>query len=422
MLLVASVEPFAIWRHERAHAPGPDAAPVVAVDERERVAGADRAARGAGIRPGMSLAGARQHAPELTAIPACGPDLEAAWASLREEAYGFSPTLLPLRTGVLAFEGGPADAAQFAQAFEARVGGAPTVEEAHLLAYLAHRGHARCHGEPWHLLDRAPALLLRGAGLSPGNLQRLAWLGIERIGPLRAWRAAQLAAFLGEEGEALRRYLHGPRTTRLPLHVPAPTVRVRFEFDEPTVEPYRLEPALARLVERAVHGLGDRSARRITVEAEAGGVRSRATRLAKTPTREAAALRRYAAHALEDTGLTPLGLDGLELVLSDLARVAEQGELWTRRRRARRAAERVHDRYPGQALHYRLADPHALLPEHRYRLVDAATGAPRAEAANTLRARSGGGSNRAHPASDAASSERSGSRASRPRRGERVLG
>jgi protein ImuB len=402
-ILVASVEPFALWAHRWGRldtvlagsgaVPDPaDAArdataadvipadaPLACSEDERTVAYADAAARAAGVEVGMTLAGARQRVPALIVLPAAGPEVDAAWEAFLDGMHEVAPRVAAVRTGVVAFDGDAHDAAAFAERTGARVGGAGTVEEAQLLAYTAEPGRARVaapNEDPWAQLDPAPAYLLGGAGLSPAERERLAWLGVDTIGALRRWTPAQLRAYLGEEGGALARVLHGPRTDRLPRRLPPPVVTAEHAFEDAAREPAEIDPILERLVRRAVRALGERSAERVRVIASSAGLRSDATRRAKEPLRDPPRLLRLARLALEDAGLVPLGVEELRVELSGLARRAEAGELWPQRRRRVRAARAVHDRFPGQARRFALHDPDALRPRQRWRLLDLASGDP----------------------------------------------
>ncbi len=386
-MVVVSVEPFALWAHrwdrtlrdDAAPDAARNAAPLACSDDGQRVAYADGAARAAGVEAGMSVAGARQRAPDLVVLPAAGPEIDAAWETFLNDLLALSPRVAPLRTGVAALAGDARDAEQAAERLGGRVGAAATIEEAWLLAYLAEPGRARAvapDDDPWRLLDPAPAYLLGGLGLSPASRERLAWLGVDTIGALRRWTGAQLLAYLGEEGRALAPALHGPRRDRLPYRPPPDVIAVDHAFDDPAREPAELEPVLRRLVDDAAHRLGERSAERLRIVVAAAGLRSDATRRAKAPLRDPIRLARLARHALADTGLTPLGIEELRLELSGLARRATPGELWAQRRRRYEAARAVHARFPGQARAFALHDPDGLRARLRWRLHDLASGDP----------------------------------------------
>lgn len=382
-ILVASVEPFALWVHRwgrlDAAKAGPPSAPLACSEDGRTVAYADASARAAGVQTGMAVAGAWQRAPSLTILPAAGPEVDAAWEAFLDDMHDVSPRVAAVRLGVVAFAGDAHDAASLAERAGARVGGAGTVEEAHLLAYLAEPGRAvvAAAGEdPWTRLDPAPVYLLGGAGLSSAQRERLAWLGVDTVGALRRWTRAQLLAFLGDEGRALAPVLHGPRIDRVPLRPPPVVAAAGHAFDDAACEPAEIDPILERLVVRAAEALGERSAERVRVLVSTAGLRSDATRRAKAPLRDPVRLLRLARLALSDTGLVPLGIDELRIELSGLARRAEAGELWAQRRRRAEAARAVHARFPSQARRFALHDPDALRSRLRWRLLDLASGDP----------------------------------------------
>lgn len=374
-VVVASVEPFAIWLHQRLH-PEDERKPLVTLDERGRVRHANRRARRLGVETGMSRVGAEQHAAGLATVPADGPDLHAAWEALLEEAFRYSPRVTPVREGVLAFTGRPVEARQFADAFAARVGAAGTLEEAQLLAYVREPGEATVAEDAWRVLDPAPVYLLRGVGLSELNVERLRWLGVERIGALRRWSRAQLTAYLAAEGEALLPYLHGPRRPSIPSFRSPVTVEARYVFDDMVHEPFEIDPVLRTLAHRIAAELGKRAATFVTVEAGSTGVLSRSTRRAKRPVRTAERIAKMVALAFDDTRVAPLGVEEIRVIAAGIALPGEQGALWRHRERLARAVRELEERYPGQARLFRERDPGALVGARRFALVSAATGEP----------------------------------------------
>ena len=377
-VVVASLEPFALWRERRRRAArGAPCVPTVSSDDGRRVRDADAAAKRAGIRPGTPLTGARQRLPDLHVVTPDGPDLAAAWDAVLDEARDVSPFLAPVAPGVLALRAPLADAHTFATRHEARVGVADTIQEARLLALLAPPGTVRtvAPGEdPWTTLDRAPIAALRALGLPDADRDRLAWLGVTRIGDLRAWSARQRAAFLGPAAAALAATLDGPRDARVPLRPPPLRITVAHAFEAPAREPMEIDPVLADLARRMAAAFGERSAERLRVRAEAAGVAADATRRAKRPLRDANEVLRLAHLALADTGLVALGLDAVTLEASGLARRSAAGGLWPHRERRERATRTLDARFPGHARRFEVHDPDALRAHLRWRLLDAASG------------------------------------------------
>ncbi|UCH26227.1 MAG: hypothetical protein JSV66_00850 [Trueperaceae bacterium] len=373
LVVVASFEPFPIWLEERQD-PHMCHIPLIVTDERGRVISTNRRAKGLGIETGMSLAGARQYADDLRVLPSLDPGLLSAWEALLEEAHCISPHIEPLRLGVLAFNGTAADAGLFVEASRVRAGVARAVEHAHLLTYMAYTSQAKvATHDPWKLLDRAPVYVLKGAGLSSATVARLAWLGVKRIGQLRAWSKAQLLAFLAEESTTVLRYLKGPfRKKLVPHHLPE-SLRVEIDFEEAVTEPYRVDPALERCARELAAHLGDRVASRLTVEADAAGIRFRATRRPKDPVRAVSRLRQILQLALADTGAQALGIERLVVTLSGLHKAEYQTELWRRREHMSRAIQHLHERFPNQARAFVEVDPFALRTNRRFAMVNAFT-------------------------------------------------
>lgn len=365
MVVSLSFEPFALW-HARRHTPALAGTPLIAVAQ-GRVVAADPLARSAGIELGMSRAGARARSAALHEVAAGGPDLESAWRGVVMELYALTPRLEPATPGVVSTRLGETEGRAAAAAFGIRAGAARNREHARLLAIAARPGTLRDGGAT--AVAQLPLAALRGIGVAPATLQRLAWLGLERIGELQSWSATQLAAFFGPGAAPVVRHLHGPFEEGVPLFVPPATVRARLSFDEPAAEPALLEPALARLASAVAAQLGDRVAGRLTLQAEAQGIAFSASRVAKLPLRDPAAIERSARLALADCGAQPLGIDELHLELGELTRPGRQGGLWPQRERIERAVAEVERRYPGCLLRVEAGDPYALAFEHRARLV-----------------------------------------------------
>lgn len=359
-----SFEPFALW-HAARHSRANPAAPLV-VQAGGRVVGADPAARRSGIEIGMGLSAARARSAELRELPAASPELRSAWRGLLTRLHAFTPRLDPAAPGVVYLQLDEPTAGEVAAAFDARAGAAACREHARLLSLASRPGRIRSGGAA--AVARLPLRVLRGLGIAAADLQRLSWLGLERLGELQSWSPAQLGALFGPGGAAVIRCLHGPFEAHIPLFTPPATVGAHFAFDDPACEPARLEPVLGLLVRRAAAQLGDRAAGHLTVRAVAEGIDFQATRIAKSPLRAEAPLERLARLALADSGAQPLGIDEIALELGGLLRPSRQEGLWRRRERLEQAVTEVERRYPGGVLRIERGDPFALAFEHRTRL------------------------------------------------------
>jgi nucleotidyltransferase/DNA polymerase involved in DNA repair len=358
-----SFEPFALWWARRSNLDG--TAPHVALAG-ERVVACDAAARRAGIVPGMGRTAARARSTELQEVAAAAPELDSAWRGLLMELYDHTPWLEATALGVVALRLNPAEALQLAADRRARAGAAESREHARLLALAAHPGRLRAGGAAE--VERLPLLLLRGLGVAAGTLERLRWLGLERLGELQRWSPGQIGALLGPEAPEVLRHLHGPYRYDVPPFRPPASIRSRLAFDDAACEPAVLEPALMQLANTAAAQLGDRAAGILTLHADVQGIAFRAARVAKVPLRDPGTIARLAYLALTECGAQPLGVDGLILELSELHRPAHQGALWPQRERLDRAVSGVERRFPGSLLRIETLDPYALAFEHRAHL------------------------------------------------------
>jgi nucleotidyltransferase/DNA polymerase involved in DNA repair len=374
---VIAVEPFALWRYERRH-PHTSSTPLASLGPDGLVRYANPAARAHGVQAGMSQAGAKQRCPHLVAKPEAGRDHEAAWTAWLHDLLRFTPRVQPIRLGLAAADLTASEADGLARTLHARVAHARTLQDAQLLAPMADVGSA-LHAaalNPQDRLDAAPLRLLGTAGLTAQERERLQWLGVTRIGQLRAWTQSQRQAYLGATAGALKPFLDGPKQRTLPYLSPPPMLSAGHAFDEPAFEPFEIDPILDALVRQLHRRLAGRQASVVRVVCETHGLESSGTRRAKRPTSDAARLRRLARHALEDSGLQAAGLDSLRIELSGLVRTADAVQLWPWQRRLQDASEAVHARFPGQARRFALVDPHALRDRQRWQLHDRASGRP----------------------------------------------
>ena len=372
--MAALFEPFPLWLATW-ETPSLEAIPLVSASK-GRVVHASKIAKQTGITAGLSLATALTKAPDLEAVEAASPYLEASWERLVEELSGLTFDLETPKQGRVLMALEPADAAQLAETYQVRVGLAETIQAAVVAALIAPSGRVkRINADDQDtLLDALPLYILRGLGLSAGTRERLQWLGVERVGQLRAWKKAQVSAYLGAEAGELMPYLFGPYRTSLVRYVPAPYITAQLSFEEPTTEPHALYPALEALVAQAIEKLGGRAASRLTVRALSQGLEFKATRVAKTPLQQIRETNRLALLALDDTDAQPLGIDELTLELSGLSRPVKQGTLWPRKERIEQAVAAVEARYPKTLLRVTEADPYALASEHTVHFIVRSTG------------------------------------------------
>lgn len=374
VLMAALFEPFPLWLTVW-ETPSLEAVPLVSL-HRGRVVHTSKTAKQLGIIPGSSLSTALTKAPDLEAVEAASPYLTASWEGLVEELSGLTRTLETPAQGRLLMELEPADAAQLAESYRVRVGLAESVEIAVIAALISSPGKVRqvATDRQEALLDALPLYILKCLGLSVGTLERLTWLGLKRVGQLRAWKKVQVSAYLGTEAKTLLPYLFGPYRTQLGRYTPAPRISATLAFDEPLSEPRMLHLAVEKLAAELVALLDGKTASRLTVIALGYGLELKATRLSKAPLQRLAETTRLAFLTLEDTRAQPLGIEALALELSGLTRPAEQGRLWPQKERLEEAVAAVEARFPKAILKLVEDDPYALASEHSVRFVVLSTG------------------------------------------------
>ena len=372
--MAALFEPFPLWLGLW-ETPSLGAVPLVSA-HKGRVVNASKTAKQLGITTGSSLASALTKAPDLEVVEAASPYLAASWERIVEELSGLTCVLESPSQGRVVMELEPSEAAQLAESYRVRVGLAESAEVAVIAALISSPGRVRSvRADRQELVvDALPLYILKGLGLTAGTLERLAWLGVEQVGQLRAWRKPQVTAYLGPEGKGLLPYLFGPHRTQLGRYTPAPRISAQLVFDDPVSEPHSLHPAMEKLVSQVTVNLDLRVASRLTVVALSHGLELKATRIAKAPLRHAGEIIRLALLTLEDTHAPPLGIDALTLELGGLSRPAKQGALWPHKERLEQAVAAVEARYPGAILKLSQDDPYALASEHRVRFVIRSTG------------------------------------------------
>ena len=367
-------EPFPLWQACWEHPKLRDK-PLVSV-HRRNVVHASSPAKKLGVLAGESLISAQSKVPELKPVEAHTPYMQAEWEALVEEVSGLTCTLEAPLQGRMFLELEEADATQLAQAYGVRAGGAASVEVAHLSAVVSSPGTLRVTSpEREEAFTRQfPLYVLQALGLKRDTVQRLGWLGIERMGQLQSWKKGQLEAYLGREARALLPYLYGPRRTKLSRYSTPLRVSALHEFEDAVSEPCALHPVLGQLSRRVADALAGKSAHRLVLTASAQSIELKVTRIAKEPLRDAATIGRLAHLALEETNAPPLGVTALRLELSALSRPSTQGSLWQQKENRERAIRAVSERFPDALLKLEQLDPYALASEHQYRTVSLQTG------------------------------------------------
>jgi len=352
-------DPLPLYLAQRAD-PALAHAALVCVEE-GRVLHASAAAHRLGVTPGMRLSGARMRVEGLHVVQSQEPAIEHAWETLLRELHAVTPWLEEGRRGRLFLRLEAREAGALTERYGARVGVAGAREIAELAALSARPGEERAveSGGETNFLARLPLRFLKGVGLSGKNLTRLHWLGLTTAGELARWNASQIRSYLGEEGDALLPYLHGPYRTRLRARRPPEVLQRTLAFEEPAREPHELLPALERLSTALERALAGRAARRLTLTAGLAGQQRSATRLSKRPLARARQIRQQALFALEDSGAAGAGIERLTLALAAPRRLGLQSGLWHAREERQRALDAALERYPDAMVRFVWRDPYA---------------------------------------------------------------
>lgn len=358
MIAAFCFEPLPLYLARRSD-PALGRVPLVHVEE-QRVLHANPAARRHGISTGMRLAGAHMRVEGLRVVRYSEPDLQHAWHTILRELHQYTPWLESSVRGRVFARLSPEEAVALAALNDVGVGLADSCEEAELAALAARPGTCkRVDSEGTAFLQRLPLRFLRGVGVGEGNLTRLQWLGVATVGQLAAWTASQLRSYLGEEGERLLPYLHGPRrTSLLPFRLPEALSRT-LTFAKPVREPHQLLPALDHLSGELAGALAGRAARRLTLTATLPGGQRRASRLSKRPLTQARHIRQQALFALHDSRAEGHDIERLTLELATPTRLGAQEALWPQRERRQRALDATTERFPAAAQHLTMLDPYA---------------------------------------------------------------
>lgn len=244
--------------------------------------------------------------------------------------------------------------------------------------------------------ESLPLAVLRETGVAEDTLERLHWLGFDRVGRLARLTPRQVQSQFAD-GALLCRLLDTSDRRPVALFHPPPSVTRRHVLPDPAYEPAEYEPVLWHLVRSAVAGLEGREASMVSVTLELasegaprmvsgilepapeGAPRMvSARRLPHAPTADPREIRTLARLALEEARRAGphLPITSMLLALEGLVRPqAEQACLWPERTRTlRQALERMEMQSPGAILRFVPQDAASILPEETYRLVNALQG------------------------------------------------
>lgn len=341
MIACALFESFALWQAVREN-PDLRDKPLVTLDQ-GKIKKVSRVAAQLGIAVGMSKQGAYLRCDELYIIETDEMTLQNAWGEVLGELYGFTDRIESPKPG-LAFLDLQQGVTLLADRFEIQIGIGASQEEAHL--------NALANGD----IDAASITILESIGLSPKNTQRLEWLGIKTVGQLRRCSKSHLSRFLSKEAKTINRYFKGPFTQTVSRYIPAISLKESYTFEDAATEPYQILPVLEHLTNCLAGELGDRAATRLSITAEASGIRFSSSRLSKNAL--SGRLLSLSQLALRDSGVLGLEIDKLTLELFGLYRPSQQGVLWQQRENIEKAREKVQARFPGAILKLKEINPY----------------------------------------------------------------
>lgn len=276
----------------------------LAAFEREHIVAVTPRARRAGVVPGMPSAEAACKAP---GVRVCARDRRAeaaAWVDVMQRLNAHTPRIQPVDTGHLYFAPVRPEPLQ-AYLCTMRLGAAlaPDRPAAHLGALETAPGTVRrfAHGDVATLMAALRTERLLHLGYSPSLVDALTSSGYPTLAALQDASRRWLQDRCGREGVRLHRLLHPSRVDRapVPLYTAPATVQRATSWPAPVAYWEQVQPALARLLSRAVSALGAQTCQRVTVhlvDATSGAVHSQ-SRLLAEPVRTRSALSPVA-HAL----------------------------------------------------------------------------------------------------------------------------
>lgn len=367
MIVALYLPDFPAWAHRR------ESGTAVAVVHAGRVVAATEDLRLAGLAHGESVNRARRRFPDAAIIDDDPLSTRLARERLLRELYTLTPCISEHFDDFICLElDSMQEAGRLAERLEVRSGYATDDLTASLAAVESSPGQLKVvkPGAAPGFINSRSIRLLKSFGVSDEVLYRLDLFGygtLERLGRLtrRHWKSQ-----FGDEGTALYDWLNRTPLTRLPMWVPPETASATCSVEMRIREPHEWTPVADVLAERAAENLPGRVASWITVtldDLEEGPAWSRTSQL-KEPTSRAAAIAGGMRRLLAQSSIPSFGRMTVELGgLMDPS--AEQLNLFAARRVTDALCRDILRRFPRSLLRYEEGNPHALLPEHRWRLV-----------------------------------------------------
>jgi hypothetical protein len=239
-----------------------------------RVISAGKAARRAGVEPGISAERVPALCPGAT-IALRDSDLEAAeWEESLHQLNSITPFIENAPAPYVYFRSRDlADIRKLAAQLKAQVAFASNRSIALLAAIRAAPGNVLAV-RPQHQLNflrHFPIERVDELGFDVDMIEQLVLLGFDSLGAAHRLSFKHLKAQFGEEGEKLFELIHPEDDPAVPIYQPPRVIRETYDFDWPCTEPHELLRILDHLVGRLNTAMQSEKCRRLQIAARTYG-------------------------------------------------------------------------------------------------------------------------------------------------------
>lgn len=359
---------YPVWVFENRN---PGDRPVVVVSG-GRVVAAGKAARRAGVEPGIAAERVATLCPGAT-VSLRDPDLEQAeWEELLHQLNNITPFIENASAPYVYFRSRDVHSVRkFAATLGAQVAFAGSRSIALLAALRAAPGNvlALRSRHQLNFLSRFTIDRIGELGFDPDMIEQLTLLGFNTLGAAHRLSLKHLKAQFGEEGEKLFTLIHPEDEPVISLYHPPRAIRLSYDFDWPCSEPRELLQTLDHLVGHLAQQMQSEKCRRLQVILRVEKVEQplAASRVLVEPVNERRALRN-AAHLLIKKLLYPgIQIESLGIEAGALRTATpEQSSLFKQRPSLLAAVRKVHQKFPG-AIKQAIVEPGVLFSEDEVR-------------------------------------------------------
>lgn len=333
----------------------------------------NRAAKRAGIVPGITTARAQSLFPELRIHLRDGELEEAAWEDALLQLNQITPFLEHTRAPFAYFNPGePDEARALIKSLQAKAGIATHRSFAKLAALRAANGNLLVLPErsikPF--LQRFPVGLLTELSFDDETIERLELFGYANLEAVRELSHHHIEAQFGQEGDRLFSMLHPDTEPSIKLFDPPPMVGCVFDLDNPQSEPGELRSILDHLIKLVIEKLHGLVSQRVIVSVKYHGSLSSVstTRILGTATDKPASLFRAGTMLLDRLLGPDKNVETIQFQLGALRYAqATQTTLFRERPSPYSAVKAVHRRHPG-LIKKAVIQPGALFTDEAIRL------------------------------------------------------